>query len=106
MTDKLVLKHSQPQPTLVRIDEKIQALKKKKERIQTQQALLFMKETQKIFKEDVLPNLALLILTETWDKASHSQKEEWQKRARSFRVSSPQQTEKKTQSTDATHTKS
>lgn len=102
MTDKLVLKHPQPQPTLVRIDEKIQALKKKKERIQTQQALLFMKEAQKIFKEDVLPNLALLILTETWAKASHSQKEEWQKQARSFHLSSPQQTKKKTPSVDST----
>lgn len=76
-------------PALVRIDKKIQALKKKKEKIQIQQALLFMKETQKIFSENMSQNLALVILTEIWAKASNSQKEEWQKRARSFRVSSP-----------------
>ena len=93
-------------PALVSIDKKIQALKKKKEKIQIQQALLFMKEAQKIFSENMSQNLALVILTETWAKASKSQKEEWQKRARSFRVSSPQQLEKKTQAIDATHTKS
>lgn len=93
-------------PALVRIDKKIQALKKKKEKIQIQQALLFMKEAQKIFSENVSQNLALVILTETWAKASNSQKEEWQKRARSFRISSPQQLEQKTLPIDATHTKS
>ena len=93
-------------PALVRIDKKIQALKKKKEKIQIQQALLFMKEAQKIFSENMSQNLALVILTETWAKASNSQKEEWQKRARFFCVSSPQQLEKKSQPIDATHTKS
>jgi hypothetical protein len=93
-------------PVLVCIDKKIQALKKKKEKIQIQQALLFMKETQKIFSENMSQNLALVILTETWAKASNSQKEEWQKRARSFRASFPQQLEQKTQTIDATHAKS
>jgi hypothetical protein len=93
-------------PALVRIDKKIQTLKKKKEKIQIQQALLFMKEAQKIFSENMSQKLALVILTETWAKASNSQKKEWQKRACSFRVSSPQQLEKKTQSIDATYTKS
>ena len=93
-------------PALVSIDKKIQALKKKKEKIQIQQALLFMKEAQKILSENMSQNLALVILTEAWAKASNSQKEEWRKRARSFRVSSPQQFEKKTQPIDATHTKS
>jgi len=101
-TKKSKDKRNESPSIVVRIDEKILELKKKKERIQIPQALLFMKEAQKIFKEDMSFNLAPLILSETWNKTSHSQKEDWQKRAASFCVSSFQKNEKKTPSIDPT----
>ena len=66
-------------PPLARIDEKIQSLKKKKERIQTQQALLFMKEAQKILHEDFSPDMALALLSETWKETNENQKSEMRK---------------------------
>lgn len=71
---------------IIRIEEKIQQLKKKKEKIQIQQALLFMKEAQKIFKEDFSPEMALLVLSETWTSATETQRQEWKKRGHSFRL--------------------
>lgn len=62
------------------LDQKIIHLKKRKENLQTQQALSFLKETQKIFKEEMPPDVILILLTETWNKSSPSQKEEWRKR--------------------------
>src|SRR3990167_4800272 len=105
MTDKLAAAQSTP-PDILRIDEKIQALKKKKERIQTQQALFFLKETQKILKDAFFPQIALLILSETWAQASKAQKEEWRKRGPSFRSLSIQQDEKKAPPTNPTPHKS
>lgn len=75
-------------PAVIRLDEKIQRLRKKKERIQTQQAVLFIKEAQQIFEEDFSPGIALLILSETWKGASEIQKEQWKKRGHSFQLSS------------------
>lgn len=69
---------------LTYIESKIHQLKQKKDRIQTQHALLFMKEAQKILEEEFSPNLALKILKEHWNKASKDQKEEWKKRESLF----------------------
>lgn len=74
-------------PSVVRIDEKIQLLKKKKEKIQNQRALLFMKEAQKIFKEEFSPNMALKLLKDHWNGASKTQKAELATRAGSFPIS-------------------
>ena len=73
---------------LTHIETKIYQLKQKKERIQTQQALLLMREAQKIFQGEFSPDVALTILKERWDSASEDQKEEWKKRANSFLSSS------------------
>jgi hypothetical protein len=69
---------------LTHIDEKIYLLKKKKERIQVQQALAYMKESQKLLKEEFSPLLALTILTETWTAAPETKKETWKKRSQTF----------------------
>lgn len=84
-------------PAVLRLDEKIQQLKKKKERIQTQQATLFMREAQKVFEADFTPSLALLILSETWKEASGVQKTQWKKRGSSFQLDSFQRSQQKTQ---------
>ena len=83
---------------LTTIDEQINRLKKKKERVQTQQAIVFMRETQKIFQTDFSPDVALSILSETWKTATEKQQMEWKKRARDFRPSSVQGSSKKPQS--------
>jgi len=61
------------------IDEKIHQLKKKREKVQAQHALSFMKETQKIFKEEFSAPLALTVLTECWGAAPETKKENWKK---------------------------
>lgn len=78
---------------LTHIESKISQLKQKKERIQTQQALLLMKEVQKILQDQFSPDEALKLLKEHWNGASEAQKEEWKKRAGSF-LSSPHKTHK------------
>lgn len=105
MTNKLATAQSTP-PDILRIDEKINELKKKKERIQTQQALFFIKEAQKILKDEFFPQIALLILSEAWAQASKTQKEEWRKRVPSFRSLYLQHDEKKTPPINPTPDKS
>ena len=73
---------------LTHIETKIHQLKQKKERIQTQQALLFMREAQKIFQGEFSLDVALKVLKDHWNGASEAQKEEWKKRAGSFLSSS------------------
>lgn len=73
---------------LTTIDEQINRLKKKKERVQTQQAIAFMREAQKIFQTDFSPDVALSILSETWGTATEKQQAEWKKRVTTFRPSS------------------
>ena len=51
---------------LTSIENKIHELKQRKERIQTQQSLLLMKETQKILKNEFSPEIALIILKDSW----------------------------------------
>ena len=66
------------------IENKIYELKQKKERIQTQQSLLLMKEAQKILKDEFSPEMALTILKESWTTVSKTQKAEWATRAGLF----------------------
>ena len=87
---------------LTTIDEQINRLKKKKERVQIQQAIIFMREAQKIFQTEFSPNIALSILSETWGTASEKQQAEWKKRGATFRPSSVQSSSKKPQSPEPT----
>lgn len=93
---------------LTNIDEKIQHLKKKREKVQTQQAIQFMREVQKIFEDGFSAEIALGILSETWGAASEIQKQNWRKRGRSdsFRPSPAQSNRKKTQAPEPTHQQS
>jgi len=61
-----------------KIDEKILQLKQKKEKLQTQQALLFLKESQKILGEKFSSDLAITILSHAWKSSSDHQKKEWE----------------------------
>lgn len=71
--------------TLSQIDQKILQLKQKKEKLQTQQALAFFKEAQKIFSSDEFSiELALSVLSHAWNSASDKQKEEWKKSSLTF----------------------
>lgn len=78
------------------IENKIHELKQKKERIQTQQALLLMKEAQKILKDEFSPEMTLIILKDSWTNASKTQKAEWTTRAELF-LPSTSKTLKKTE---------
>ena len=76
----------QEENKLINIDQrlltagsKIDRLKKQREKLQFQQALLFFKETQKIFDKAFAPDLALVVLKDAWRKSSEVQKEKWQK---------------------------
>ena len=68
------------------IENKIHELKQKKERIQAQHSLLLMKEAQKILKDEFSPEMALIILKDSWATASKTQKAEWTTRVGLFPV--------------------
>ena len=85
---------------LINIDEKIHRLKKKKEKMQIQQAICFMREAQKIFEEGFSAEMALGILSDTWGSASETQKQNWRRRPDSFRPSPAQSNRKKPQTSD------
>ena len=59
------------------INAKIARLRKQKAKTQTQQAICFMREAQKILQDDFMPEMALNILSEAWRSASEAQKQSW-----------------------------
>lgn len=62
-----------------KIDQKILQLKKRKEKLQTHQAVLFLKESQKILGEKFSSELAIHVLSHAWKASSDQQKKEWEK---------------------------
>lgn len=70
---------------IYQIDEKITRLKKKKEKLQTQCAVLLLKEAQDILGEKFSYELTLSVLSNSWEASSDKQKEEWIKSAQKFR---------------------
>ena len=92
MTDKLLT-----------IEKQIQRLKEKRNKLYTQQALLFFKEVEKIFKDGFCPSLILDILTQTYATASAIQQQEWENRAHSFRQVPSHSNNTKSQPAKATH---
>ena len=71
----------------VSIDQKIQRLRQKREKLHMNQALFFTKEVQRVFGEEFSLEMALVVLEKTWSTASKNQKEEWHKHIPSFRAS-------------------
>lgn len=86
---------------IANIDDRIVKLKKKKIRIQTQKAILLMKEAEKIFKDAFSPEITLAVLSD-WTTASDSKKKEWTTRSHSFRAVSVSNTRQKTETLDST----
>jgi hypothetical protein len=82
------------------IDQKMQRLRKQREKLHLNQALFFTKEVQKVLGEEGSLEVALVVLEKTWRTASKSQKEEWQKYIPSFRASCPPPHEQKSLSYD------
>ncbi len=85
------------------IENKIHELRQKKERIKIQQSLLLMKEAQKILKDEFSPEMALIILKDSWTTASKTQKTGWATRVSSFSISASkthQKTEKHNPATE------
>lgn len=88
---------------LISIEKQIQRLKERRNKLYAQQAVLFYREVEKVFKNGFCPNLALDILTKTYETASALQQQEWEKRAPSFRTESSDNNCKNPQTTDPTH---
>jgi hypothetical protein len=86
---------------VISIENKIHELKQKKERIQAQHSLLLMKEAQKILKDEFSPEMALIILKDSWTTASKTQKAEWTTRAGAF-LNPPHKTHQKTKNHNPT----
>ena len=92
--------------TISNIDQKIIQLKQRKEKLQTQKALIFLKESQRILGDKFSPELAAHILSHAWKASSDNQKKEWEKNCtqggeennNSFRTS-PQGSREKTSQT-------
>jgi len=64
---------------LVWLDQRIQLLKKRKEKIYTQIALAYLKETEKIFGKAFSLELILEMLDHLWTFSSEIQKDEWKR---------------------------
>ena len=92
MTDKLITTEKQ-----------IHRLKERRNKLYAQQAVLFYKEVEKIFKNGFCPALVLDILTKTYETASALQQQEWEKRVPSFRIESPNSNCTKPQTTESAH---
>jgi hypothetical protein len=73
---------------LLNLEKKIQRLKEKRDKVHTQQALLFLKAVEKIFKDRFCPILVLDILAQTRATPSALHQQEEEKRAHSFRMPS------------------
>lgn len=85
------------------INERIEKLKKQKIRAQLQEAVLFRRETEKIFDKGFSPELALAVMTD-WSKAPESKKKEWENKANSFRpIFFPEPQQKSAPRTPAPH---
>lgn len=70
---------------LSNIEDKINSLKQKREKIKTKKALLLLKEVQGILSDNFSYELVLSILKNSWSSASEKQKEEWVRSANQFR---------------------
>lgn len=96
-------KHQEPlqdKEKFFSIEQKIQRLRQKREKLHMNQALFFTKEVQRILEDEFSLEMALVILEKTWTAASKSQKEEWSKHVPSFRAAFVSAYEKESQ----THT--
>ncbi len=87
---------------LLSIDEKMQRLRKKRERIHLNESLFFTKEVQRILEDAFSLELALVILEKTWPTASKSQKEEWRRCVPTFRAAFISSHEEKPHSHEST----
>ena len=86
---KKVARHQEPlqdKEKFLSIEQKIQRLRQKREKLHLNQALFFTKEVQRILEDEFSLEMALVILEKTWATASKSQKEEWNKHVPSFRA--------------------
>ena len=68
-----------------KIEDKINLLRQKREKMKTQKAMLLLKEVQGILSDNFSYELVLSILKNSWGSASEKQKEEWVKSVNQFR---------------------
>lgn len=87
---------------LITIEKQIHRLKERRNKLYTQQAILFYKEVEKIFKNGFCPVLALDILTKTYETVSALQQQEWEKCVPSLLIESTKSNCKNSQATDST----
>jgi len=92
MTDKLIT-----------IEKQIHRLKERRNKLYAQQAVLFFREVENIFKNGFCPDLVLDILAKTYETASAIQQQEWEKRAPSFHPKPVHSTCTHPQTTESTH---
>ncbi|MBA3814797.1 MAG: hypothetical protein H0X26_10030 [Alphaproteobacteria bacterium] len=79
---------------LTRFNDRIEKLKKEKLKFQTQQAVLFRREAEKLFDDSFSPEIALAVLSD-WRTATDAKKKEWAAKTHLFRPASLQHIRKK-----------
>lgn len=70
---------------ILKLEEKLIRIKKRKEKLQTKKSIIYFKESENILGEKFSSALALSVLSHSWKASSDKQKEEWIKSAESFR---------------------
>lgn len=81
---------------LTRFNDRIEKIKKDKLKYQTQQAILFKREAEKLFDDNFSPEVALAMLSE-WKTAPETKKKEWTNKSHSFRLIPLQKVRSKTE---------
>lgn len=71
-----------------KIDQRINQLKQKKEKLQNHLSVLLFKEAKAILGDKFSTELVLSVLSNSWNSSSNKQKEEWIDSAHLFRRSS------------------
>jgi len=74
-----------------KIDTHIIKLKQRKEKLQTQKALLLAKEAKVILGDKFSIDLVLYIISNSWNTSTDKQKEEWINSVHSFRETKSQE---------------
>jgi hypothetical protein len=76
------------------IDQKIEALRLRKQETLKKISASFFKKSNKILGESFSPELALTILERSWKNADPKQKEAWLKESQKFLLSKPSKRKK------------
>ena len=86
------------------IEKRIEELNQQKKELVLKQAELLYNKLYKLLGDQFTPELAFAVLSDSWEKADHKQKESWQSLASTFRPKRNDRSQQKAQKNTPTST--